>query len=168
MSTDRTVKYRATTVLPSMSVIKADQAAPLEAFGTVLEAMARLTKAMDRSLRAHAGISSSWFEALLRIERSGGRMTMGELANQVVLTSGGVTRLVDRIEEAGLVCRENCAEDRRVSYATITDAGRALLRDALAVHLDDLERHFLRRMSEQEREVVVAVMDRIRTEESCP
>jgi MarR family 2-MHQ and catechol resistance regulon transcriptional repressor len=150
-----------------MSLLSPDQTAPLDAFGALLEAMARLTKVFDRSLRERVGLTTSWFEALLRIERSGGRMTMGELANQVVLTTGGVTRLIDRMETEGLVCRELCAEDRRVSYAAITERGREVLGRAVEVHIQDLEDHFLGRMTEPEREVLVSVMDRIRSEESC-
>lgn len=148
------------------SVIPADVEAAVTAYGTVLEAMARLGKIVDRTLRTECGITSSWFEALIRIERSGGRMTMGELADQVVLTSGGVTRLIDRMEEAGLVLREHCVNDRRVSYATITEAGRAKLAGAVTTHLADLQAHFIGRMTSSELKTVVEVMDRIRGEET--
>lgn len=135
----------------------------IHAFGVTLEAMARLNRLFDQSLRERAGISQTWFEALLRIERSGGQMTMGELGDQVALTSGGVTRLVDRLESDGLAERRSCPEDRRIQYVAITDEGRAALAKALDVHLEDIETEFLGRMTASESETLVEVMDRLRT-----
>jgi DNA-binding MarR family transcriptional regulator len=138
----------------------------IHAYGVTLEAMARLSRVFDRSLRDGADISQGWFEALLRIERSGGSMTMGMLAEQVSLTSGGVTRLVDRLTDVGFVARRNCDSDRRVQYVAITDAGRSKLADAVEMHLRDLDREFVGRMSAEELEVVTRVMDRLRTAHS--
>ncbi len=137
----------------------------LSHYGVALEAMARIAKELDRSLRDRAGLSLPWFEALLRVERSGGSMTMGALAQQIVLTSGGVTRLVDRLVGEGYAERRACEEDRRVQYVVITDAGRAVLEDALGIHLDDLQGSFFDHMSDEERDTVVRVMRRIRAAE---
>ncbi|MGF1666686.1 MAG: MarR family winged helix-turn-helix transcriptional regulator [Acidimicrobiia bacterium] len=136
--------------------------ARIHAFGVTLEALTRLNHVFDRSLREQVGLGQGWFEALLRIERSGGAMTMGTLAEQVALTSGGVTRLVDRLVEVGFAERRNCATDRRVQYVAITDAGRSALASALEIHLVDLDREFIGRISPEELAVVVAVMDRLR------
>lgn len=136
--------------------------ARIHAFGVTLEALTRLNRVFDRSLREQIGLGQGWFEALLRVERSGGFMTMGELAEQVSLTSGGVTRLVDRLVESGYAERKNCATDRRVQYVSTTDAGRSILERALEVHLVDLQREFIDRISPDELEVIVAVMDRLR------
>jgi len=87
---------------------------------------------------------------------------MGNLADQISLTSGGVTRMVDRLAEAGFAERRNCQGDRRIQYVAITDAGRAKLMEALEVHVDDLGREFTGRMTGEELEVVTAVMDRLR------
>jgi MarR family transcriptional regulator, 2-MHQ and catechol-resistance regulon repressor len=137
--------------------------ARIHAFGVTLEALTRLNHVFDRSLREQVGLGQGWFEALLRIERSGGAMTMGTLAEQVALTSGGVTRLVDRLVEVGFAERRNCATDRRVQYVAITDAGRSALEAAMEIHLVDLQREFIDRVSPEELAVVVAVMDRLRT-----
>jgi MarR family transcriptional regulator, 2-MHQ and catechol-resistance regulon repressor len=136
--------------------------ARIHAFGVTLEALTRLNHVFDRSLKEQIGLGQGWFEALLRIERSGGFMTMGELAEQVSLTSGGVTRLVDRLVESGYAERKSCATDRRVQYVSNTDAGRSILERALEVHLVDLQREFIDRISPEELEVIVAVMDRLR------
>lgn len=134
----------------------------IHTYGVTLEAVARLNRIFDRSLRDGCGLSQGWFETLLRIERSGGSMTMGTLAEQIALTTGGVTRLVDRIADAGYVERRPCAEDRRVQYVAITEAGRAKLAAALEIHRADLRREFTGRISEPERELIVEVMERLR------
>ena len=135
-------------------------------FGIALEAITRVQKAFDRSLRASTPIGQGFLEALLRIERSGGTMTMGELADQILLTSGGVTRLVDRLADEGYACRQPCPEDRRVQYVAITDAGRVVLDEALGVHISDLQRLYFDHMTDDERRLVVEVLDRIRQAES--
>jgi|FLYL01.1.fsa_nt_gi DNA-binding MarR family transcriptional regulator len=134
----------------------------IHAYGVTLEAMARLGRLFDRHLQEACGLSQSWFEALLRIERSGGIMTMSELASQVALSPGGVTRMVDRLVERGLVARHDCPSDRRVQYVVITDQGRGRLAEALEVHIEDLDRHFTGRMTPDERSVLVEIMERLR------
>jgi len=135
----------------------------IHTFGVLLEAMAQLNRTFDRSLREHAGINQSLFEGLLRIERSGGQLSMGELAEQVALTSGGVTRMVARLVGAGYAERRSCEADRRVHYVGITEEGSAVLSQALAIHLGDLEEHFTSKLSDVERDTIVAVMERIRS-----
>ena len=132
-------------------------------FGVLLEAMAQLNRTFDRSLRERAGINQSLFEGLLRIERSEGQLSMGELADQVALTSGGVTRMVARLVDAGYAERRSCETDRRVQFVAITDKGREVLAHALAIHLADLEAHFTGKLSDAERDTIVSVMERIRS-----
>lgn len=134
----------------------------IDDYGAVLEAMRHLKRELDRSLRDGVDLSLVWFEALLRIERAGGSLTMGALADQVLLSSGGVTRLVDRLSESGLVERRACESDRRVQYVAITARGREALDRALDVHLGDLQRLFFDRLDEAERRAVVAAMTRVR------
>lgn len=134
----------------------------IHTFGVLLEAMAQLNRTFDRSLRQRAGINQSLFEGLLRLERSGGQLSMGELADQVALTSGGVTRMVARLVEAGYAERRPCETDRRVQYVGITEEGRAVLSHALVIHLRDLEEHFTGKLTDAERDTIVSVMERIR------
>ncbi len=107
-------------------------------------------------------MSQTSFEALFRLERAGGEMTMGDLAAELALTSGGVTRLVDRLGEEGFAERRSCPEDRRVQYATITGAGRTKFAEAMEVHLFDLDEHFFAHMSGADRELLVSTMERVR------
>jgi DNA-binding MarR family transcriptional regulator len=112
----------------------------ITAFGMLLEAHAAVITQVSRDLEASAGIPVSWFEVLLRLARSPGHaLRMAELARQVGLSTSGLTRLVDRIEEAGHVRREACPSDRRGANAVLTEGGLDLLRTAVPRHLDSLE-----------------------------
>lgn len=137
----------------------------ITAFGLLVEANRRLQRTFDRTLRDEHAMSSVWYEALLRLGRSDGQqMSMSKLAEQMVLTSGGVTRLVDRLEEADYVERVACPTDRRVQWARLTDTGTQVLTTATRSHLRDLEEHFSSGISEEELAIFTRVLDRLRTE----
>jgi DNA-binding MarR family transcriptional regulator len=111
-------------------------------FGMLLEAHAAVITQVSRDLEASAGIPVSWFEVLLRLARSPEHaLRMAELARQVGLSTSGLTRLVDRIEDAGYVRREACPSDRRGANAVLTDEGQDHLRKAVPHHLESLESH---------------------------
>jgi len=112
-------------------------------FGRLVEVQARLERRLGGDLEARFALPHAWFEVLIRLSRSDdGQLTMSALAEQVTLTTGGVTRLVDRMEAAGLIERRPCRTDRRVSYAAITDAGRAKLEEASEAHAANLRTVF--------------------------
>ena len=131
-------------------------------FGRLLEAAHGLEQQLGRSLEAHHDLPLTWFEVLLRLSRSPrGELTMTELARQIALTSGGVTRLVDRIAEAGHVQRRPCKDDRRVQYVVLTAAGRAALAPALDEHTVALRRAFAG-FSAAELRALDSALDRLR------
>lgn len=139
----------------------------ITSFGMLVEATRRLERTFARTLRTEHGLSLVAFEALLRIGRSPDRqMSMTQLAEQMVLTSGGVTRLVDRLANAGFVARLQCATDRRVQWAALSPAGSALIEAAAATHVADLEEHFSSEMTAAEMRTLTDVCDRLRRE--CP
>ena len=112
-------------------------------FGRLVEVQGRLERRLGAELEARFGLPHAWFEVLVRLSRSAdGQLTMSALAEQVTLTTGGVTRLVDRLEAAGLVERVPCRTDRRVAYAAITDAGRTKLEEAAEAHAANLRTVF--------------------------
>jgi DNA-binding MarR family transcriptional regulator len=135
----------------------------IHAYGVTVEALSKLNRAFDRRLRQECGITIAWFEALLRVGRHGGSMKMSELAAQLSLTNGGVTRMVDRMAEAGFIRRDSYPGDRRVSYASLTDAGISKWQEASELHVEDLRREFTGRMTPEELDTVIRVMDRIRS-----
>jgi len=114
----------------------------IAAFGTFIEAFAAVMTKVETELDRTAGVPVTWFEVLLRLARSPEhRLRMAELARQVGLSTSGLTRLIDRVEEAGYVRREVCATDRRGAHAILTDDGMTLLRTALPPHLASIEAH---------------------------
>jgi MarR family transcriptional regulator, 2-MHQ and catechol-resistance regulon repressor len=137
-------------------------------FGRLVEAHSSLEQRLGRSLELRCAVPHTWFEVLLRIARSEqGRMTMGSLADQIALTTGGVTRLVDRMVAAGYVERLPCPTDRRISYAALTPAGRAKVEEAAAVHAADLEAAFAG-LTEDEVRALDALLDRLRDAPPAP
>lgn len=116
----------------------------ITAFGRLFEAHARLTHVLDEELQARAGLPLLWYGVLLHIARSPeGIRPMSELVNATAFTSGGVTRLVDRMERAGYVERRPCPADRRMLYVALTDRGREMLQRATAVHLEGIQQHIV-------------------------
>jgi DNA-binding MarR family transcriptional regulator len=131
-------------------------------FGLLMEAYNALEKQLGASLEEQAGVPHNWFEVMLRISRAEeGLAPMGSLAEQVALTGGGVTRMVDRMVGAGLVERVPCAKDRRVVYARLTAEGGAVLERAVSVHDENLRRA-LSDFSESELDELDGTLRRIR------
>ena len=107
--------------------------------GLLAETFASLGHRTAAHLAGH-GLAPAEFEVCLRLARSPeGLLRMSDLAAQTTLTSSGVTRVVDRLVERGLVTRRACATDRRTTYAVISDTGRELLLRVLPEHLELLE-----------------------------
>jgi MarR family transcriptional regulator, 2-MHQ and catechol-resistance regulon repressor len=131
-------------------------------FGRLVETYSSLGSQLGDALEQDAGIPHTWFEVLLRISRAdGGQISMGALAQQVALTSGGITRLLDRMIAAGLVQRVPCPTDRRVYLAALTENGRAKLEEAAKVHAANLRQVFAG-FSARDLHVLDALLDRLR------
>jgi DNA-binding MarR family transcriptional regulator len=117
----------------------------------MVEAYSRAMARLQRDLQVECGLQPTWFEVLLRLVRSpGGRLRMSELAGEVSFTSGGFTRLADRIEAAGLIERQPCPTDRRAAFAVITPEGRSVVERAAAVHLRGLQAYVLDHLSPEQ------------------
>ena len=115
--------------------------APWRAF---VLAHARITRRLDEELRAEHDLSLAEYDALLTIAQSPDhRIRMGLLADEVVLSKSGVTRLIDRLVGDGLVERSTCLTDARGAEAVLTDRGLARLRTASQTHLRGISEHFL-------------------------
>ncbi len=143
------------TALPESDVIQPSDAGPpesdlglmlhderIELMGLLITAHAKLSKALGAELEDLLGVPLSWFDALIHLGRApSGHLTMTQLANDVSFTSGGITRLVDRLTDAGLVERQNCPSDRRTVFVALTPAGQELLAQATVEHIEGIERH---------------------------
>ena len=112
----------------------------LTAMGLLIETYAGLQAKFAPSLTA-AGLATTDFDVLLRLARSAGqRLRMTDLATQTALSTSGITRVVDRLEQRGLVARESCPSDRRGAFAVLTAAGQDLIGGVLAQHVADIDR----------------------------
>ena len=115
--------------------------APWRAF---MLAHARVTRRLDEEMHAEHDISFSEYDALLTIaEAPGRRIRMGQLADEVLLSKSGVTRLIDRLVGDGLVERSACMADARGAEAVLTEVGLTRLREASQTHLRGISEHFL-------------------------
>jgi DNA-binding MarR family transcriptional regulator len=127
-----------------------------------LQAHSALVDRLEHELKEGYGLQLTWYEVLLRLAAAPeGRLRMTELAGSLLLSKSGVTRLIDRMEAAGLVARGTCASDRRGSFALLTDEGRALQKEAAPVHLRGVEEHFLGLLSPQEAQVLASAFAKL-------
>jgi MarR family 2-MHQ and catechol resistance regulon transcriptional repressor len=93
--------------------------------GLLVRSHRRLSDLLGQELEQAVGIPLVWFDVLIHIGGAPeGRLTMSRLSSDVALTTGGVTRLVDRMVEAGLVARQNCPSDRRSVHVVLTPTAR--------------------------------------------
>jgi DNA-binding MarR family transcriptional regulator len=130
------------------------------AIGLFAEAYTGLTSRFAAQFEQHR-VSPVEFEVLMRLARSPqNRLRMTDLAGQTSLSTSGVTRVVDRMDKSGLICREACASDRRSSYAVITEAGLARLAEILPGHLELVQRWFIDQLRPAE---LQQMLDSLRT-----
>lgn len=131
-------------------------------FGRLLEATGRLSRQLGHDMDVTSGLPLTWFEVLLRLARSdAGRLTMGGLAEQLTLTTGGTTRLVDRLVDVGYLERQASPDDRRVAFAAITAAGQTVLDAAAVPHARVLAEVFAG-FSDDEMTALDDLLDRLR------
>lgn len=116
-----------------------------------MRAHAATTRTLSALLVAEHGLTINDYEALLLLARADGRrMRRVDLADGLLLTASGVTRLLEGLEAAGLVERAACASDRRVTYAVLTDAGLERLRAAAQSHIAAVRALFEERFDNEE------------------
>lgn len=134
----------------------------LGAWRAFLLAHARLVQVLDSELRAAHGISLAEYDALLQVAQAEGRrLRMSVLAERVLLSRSGITRLVDRLVAAGLVTRLVCPTDARGAEAGLTPAGLDRVRAASATHVDGVRRWFLDVVPADERAVLERALLRV-------
>jgi DNA-binding MarR family transcriptional regulator len=116
-----------------------------------LRVHAALVKALDAELVGEHDLPLSSYEVLITLQASPGRRCrMAELADRVLLSRSGMTRLVDRLERDGLLVRDTCSSDGRGCFAVLTDAGADVLARARPTHLHGVRRRFLRHFKGEE------------------
>ena len=138
-----------------------------QAFVSLVRAHASATRRLNAQLSVEHDLTLSDFEVLLRLARAPDRrMRRVDLAEEVLLTASGITRLLDGLERQGLVERASCSTDRRVVYAVITDDGVAKLRKAASSHFAQVEELFGDRYDERELTALDSLLARLGGESS--
>jgi DNA-binding MarR family transcriptional regulator len=134
----------------------------LGAWRGLLRVHAGMTKALDAELVREHGLSLASYEVLLVLaDAPGGRLRMSEVADGVLLSRSGLTRLVDRMERDGLLRRERCEDDARGYNAAITSKGRTLFQRARRTHLDGVRERFLTRLSSNELRTLADLWEKV-------
>jgi DNA-binding MarR family transcriptional regulator len=134
----------------------------LESWVSFLRAHAAITRELSAQLQREHDLTLNDYEVLLHLSHAeDGRMRRVDLAERVVLTASGITRLLEGLERAGYVCKESCAADARVSYAALTDKGRKKLGSAAETHLRGVDELFVSRYSGSELTALAELLGRL-------
>jgi len=135
----------------------------LDAWRAFITAHAAVIGAIETELAERNLIPLVWYDVLTVLsEVPGRRLRMGDLARRLVLTRSGATRLVDRLESAGLIARERAPEDRRGAAAVLTPRGAAALRKAWPVYAGGISRLFLAPLAPSEINLLATALARVR------
>lgn len=135
-----------------------------EAWGALTRTHAAIVGRLQEALAASDFPPLPWYEVLATVaEAPQQRMKMGELAEAMVITRGGLTKLVDRLIKAGLMERTFCETDRRVSYATLLPAGRDLLDEMRPVVVAELRVAFAANLTDRQAEELRGTLERVRS-----
>jgi DNA-binding MarR family transcriptional regulator len=135
----------------------------LGAWRGMLRVHAALVRELDAELDAAHALPLSSYDVLIYLQAAPGkRLRMAELADSVLLSRSGVTRLVDRLEREGLIVRDTCTSDGRGCFAVLTDAGEEMLARARPTHLAGVRERFLRHFTEDELLQLARYWERVR------
>ena len=144
------------------SQVLSPQAPALAAFVRLLRGHASVTRALNADLQAEFGLTINDYEALLRLAQAEeGRMRRIDLANELILTASGVTRLLEGLERAGYVKKANCSTDARVTYAVLTDQGRERFDAASRAHVAAIRALFEERFDRDELATLARLLDKL-------
>ncbi len=134
----------------------------LNAWGAFLTAHKALENILSRELESARGLPLTWFDALAQLRMAPAhRLTMTQLASALLFSKSGLTRLIDRMVEAGLVQRLARPGDRRSLHIALTDAGDEKYRQALPIHLGHVKRHFAAYIEDGEAAAVESALVRM-------
>jgi DNA-binding MarR family transcriptional regulator len=128
-----------------------------------LESGLALQSVLDAELEHQVGLTLRWYDVLIHLEESPDGIPMSELAGRILHSKSGFTRLVDRMEDAGLVRRVRPEHDRRSILIVLTDHGTEAMHRARRYHRDGIERHFSQHLTDSEIKVLTHALEKIST-----
>jgi DNA-binding MarR family transcriptional regulator len=134
----------------------------LEVWRMFLRVHSRLIRRLEDDLQSKHNLPLAWYDVLVRlVEADGHRLRMSELADQVMLSPSGLTRLVDRLVAEVLVRREQAEQDGRGFYAVLTDEGYERLREASGTHLRGIREYVMSRYTDEDLRALAAYLSRL-------
>lgn len=133
----------------------------LRAWRLFFESALALLDVLDAELEQAAGISQRWYDVLVHLEDSPQGIPMNELADRILYSKSGFTRVVDRMEEAELVRRARPENDRRTILIVLTDEGTEVLERARRHHRDGIQRHFAQHLTNTDIEALTHALEKI-------
>jgi DNA-binding MarR family transcriptional regulator len=141
----------------------------LAAWRALLNAHVTAVAAIERDLSVADALPLTWYDVLVALwEAPGHRLRLHELADRVVLSRSGLTRLIDRLEAARLLRREPCPDDRRGAFAVLTAEGRAAQLRAWPTYARGISEHFARHLTLAEAADMASALERVRALEREP
>ncbi len=135
----------------------------LLAWRLYFESALALVDVLDAELERDAGIPLRWYDAMVHLEETPDGLRMNELAERILYSKSGFTRVVDRMEEAGLVRRVRPENDRRSILVILTDAGRNTLEQARRHHRHGIEQHFSRHLADTDVKALTRAFEKVST-----
>src|SRR5829696_660651 len=133
----------------------------LRAWRLYFESALALVDVLDDELKRDAGIPLRWYDALVHLEETPDGLSMNELAERILYSKSGFTRVVDRMEEAGLVRRVRPDNDRRSILVVLTDQGRTTMEQARRHHRRGIEQHFSRHLTDTDIRALTRAFEKV-------
>jgi DNA-binding MarR family transcriptional regulator len=133
----------------------------LRAWRLFFESALALRDVLDGELQRDAGLSLRWYDVLIHLEETPEGLRMNELAERILYSKSGLTNVVDRMEEAGLIRRVQPENDRRSFLVKLTDGGRETMERARRHHRHSIERHFSRHLADADIRALTQAFEKI-------
>jgi DNA-binding MarR family transcriptional regulator len=125
------------------------------------ESAMALLDVLDAELERDAGIAQRWYDVLIHLEESPDGVPMNVLADRILYSKSGLTRVVDRMEEAGLIQRVRPESDRRTILVVLTETGAATLQHARRYHRDGIQRHFAQHLTDTDVKALTRALEKV-------
>jgi DNA-binding MarR family transcriptional regulator len=143
---------------PSLSSPSAER---LRAWRLYFESALALIDVLDAELERDAGIALRWYDVLVKLEEMPDGLCMNELAERILYSKSGFTRVVDRMEEAGLVRRVRPQDDRRSILVFMTEEGRSTMEHARRHHRHAIEEHFSSHLTDSDIKALIRAFEKV-------
>jgi DNA-binding MarR family transcriptional regulator len=135
----------------------------MRAWRLFFESALALSDVLEVELKRDAGLPLPWYDAMVQLEEAPDGLRMNELADRILYSKSSLTRVIDRMEEAGLVRRVRPENDRRSIFVFLTDHGRETMEHARRHHRHGIEQHFARHLADSDVKALVRAFEKIST-----